>query len=72
MKRSGFKIKPRKPLKRTPFKKSKTFKDGTPKKWAIKKSAKTWKRKAWEKFSQWVRMKAKGVCFTLCGMWMAS
>lgn len=64
----NFLTRPRKPLKRTPFKKkSKTWKDGTLKKWAIKKSAKTWKRKAWEKFSQWIRQKAKGVCFT-CGV----
>ena len=68
LKRSYFKRKATVPMKRSGFKKkSKTWKDGTLKKWAIKKSTKTWKRKAWEKFSQWVRMKAKGVCFT-CGV----
>jgi len=64
MRRSYFKTKPRKPLKKTPFKK--TFKSGQPTKKYLKKIGKTWKRKAWEKFSEWIRRKAMGVCFT-CG-----
>lgn len=64
MKRGTFKIKPRKSLKRTPFKK--TFKDGTFTKKYLVKSAITWHDKAWKKFSEYIRRKAKGVCFT-CG-----
>lgn len=65
LKRSYFKNKIRKPLKRTSFKK--TFKDGRPTKKWLKKSSKTWKEKAWIKFSEWIRRQAKGVCFT-CGI----
>ena len=64
MKRSYFKQKPRKPFRRTAFKKR--VKSKTTKKY-LKKIAKTWKQKAWEKFSELVRRKAKGVCFT-CGV----
>ena len=58
MRRSYFKTKPRKLLNRT------AFKSGKPKKKYLLKSAKTWKKKAWVKFSEWVRRKADGVCFT--------
>lgn len=49
LKRSGFKKKPRKILKKKRL-----------------SMGRTWKKMAWEKFSEYVRRKADGVCFT-CG-----
>ena len=63
MKRSGFKKKIGKGLKRSGFKVKKRVKSKTTKKY-LAKSAKSWKKKAWEKFSELVRRKANGVCFT--------
>ena len=50
-------------LKRSGFKKR--VKSKTTKKY-LAKSAKSWKKKAWEKFSELVRRKAEGRCY-ICG-----
>ena len=63
MKRTGFKIKPRKPLKRTAFKKR--VKSKTTKKYIANETRK-WHDKAWTKWSELVRRRAKGICYT-CG-----
>lgn len=52
MKRSGFKRKPTKSLKKTPLKKE------------SKTKVSTLKRKLWTVFSKYIRLRDKGICFT--------
>lgn len=54
MKRIGFKIKPRKPLKKSKLKKQ------------SKAKIPVLKRKLWKAFSGYIRKRDKGICFT-CG-----
>jgi hypothetical protein len=64
LKRSYFKNKPRKPLKRTAFKKR--VKSKTTKKY-IKSQIRIWHKKCWDLQSQIIRRLAKGVCYA-CGV----
>lgn len=65
MKRTRFKIKPRKQMKRSGFSK-KFFKSGAPKKKYIENQTKIWHDKAWAKQSELIRREEKGVCYS-CG-----